>query len=108
MKDDLDGSHALKPDGLGVHGDLTGASASWRDVEVAIKVKGDWNELIARAATYAHCLFVARETRLFALVIALNHKTSVVRSCFFVETGCGYLQRSNSAKPKASECLLVP
>jgi hypothetical protein len=81
------GSDALKPDGLGVHGNLREDPASWRNIEVAIEVKDDWNELITQAAIYASWLFAARESRLFALMIALNHKTSAFRFCFFRRDG---------------------
>jgi hypothetical protein len=43
--------------------------------------------MIAQAATYARCLFAARESRHFVLVIAFNHKTSDTRFCFFRRDG---------------------
>ena len=88
MLEGLDRSKPLKPGGIGTHVPIkTGTKVSWRDVEIAIKVKGTWGNLIAQGATYARCLFAARETRHFALVVAFNHQSFEVRFCFFRRDG---------------------
>ena len=88
MKEVLDGFEPLKPDGIGTHGPIqAGTKVSWRDVEIAIKVKDPWGNLIAQGATYARCLFAARETRHFALLVAFNQKSIEVRFCFFRRDG---------------------
>ena len=55
-------------------------------IEIAVEIKNDWPKLIAQAAAYTCCLLAARETSLFALVIAFNHQTFEVRFCFFSPT----------------------
>ena len=88
MQEGLDGSEPLKPNGIGTHGPIeTGTKVSWRDVEIAIEVKGAWGNLIAQGSMYARCLFAARETRLFALLVAFNHQIFQVRFCFFRRDG---------------------
>jgi hypothetical protein len=91
MKEGMDHSHPLKPDMIGVRGSIEGGrKVSWQDVEVAIEVKGGWPDLIdliAQGATYARCLFAARESRHFVLLIAFNHKSSEIRFCFFRRDG---------------------
>jgi hypothetical protein len=88
MEEVLDGVRPLKPDGIGTHEPIqTGTKVSWRDVEIAVEVKDLWENLISQGATYARCLFAARETRHFALLIAFNHKSCEVRFCFFQRDG---------------------
>ena len=88
VKEGVDGSCPLKPDGVGVEGTIGEKDkVSWTSIEYAVEVKNDWVDLVAQAATYARCMFSARETRQFALVIGFNHQTFDSRFCFFRRDG---------------------
>jgi hypothetical protein len=83
-----DGSHPLKPDGLGCNGEISPTEkVSWRDIRIAVEVKGAWPELVAQAAAYSRCMFASSRGQNYNLVIGFNHKTCEVRFLFFHRGG---------------------
>lgn len=87
MLDGIEGAHPMKPDLLLTFKPLRKHSARWRDVFIPVKVKSDWKSLINQAATYARALFHARKTRIFSVVIGINHQTKDARFLIFHRGG---------------------
>jgi hypothetical protein len=99
-----DGSHPLKPDGLGCNGEISPTGkVSWRDIRVAVEVKGAWPELVAQAATYSCCMFASSRGQNYNLVIEFNRKTCEVRFLFFHrgdETACPAVLKSDVGRQR--------
>ena len=79
-EDGVDGAAPVKPDlvgGLDLKPDERVAwsprDAHVKQVLLPVEVKGDWAPMVSRAATYARCLFSARPSRQFALVLGFQH-----------------------------------
>jgi hypothetical protein len=52
-------------------------------ITLPVEVKKQWRDMISQAATYARCLFGANPMRTFALVLAFNHKSNMLRFLVF-------------------------
>ncbi|KAJ7692362.1 hypothetical protein B0H14DRAFT_834813 [Mycena olivaceomarginata] len=52
-----------------------------------VEVEDEWSELIAQAATYGRSLFSANPSRVFALVLGVNHRTKTLRFLLFHRGG---------------------
>lgn len=86
MADGVHGSEPLKPDALGTF-EAEGSKVAWKDVAVAIKVKGDDQKVWLQAATYAEAMFASRPGCIYAIVITFNHKYTTIR--FSIHSRCG-------------------
>lgn len=89
MHDRVEGGVPLKPDILLTHGvcKVVEGRARWRDVMIAVGVECSWQDLMARAATYAAAMFDAHKSRRFAPVIGFNNETCDFRFIIFHRGG---------------------
>ena len=69
----------LKPDGVGIMGELPLASGtkksdlSWEQVEAAFESKKDVPDMVRQSGTYARSCIMANQTRFFALGVGFNY-----------------------------------
>ncbi|KAF7330801.1 hypothetical protein MVEN_02419300 [Mycena venus] len=56
-------------------------------MQVPVEVKSNWTKLITQAATYGRSLFSAAPSRVFSLVIAINHEEKNLRFLLFHRGG---------------------
>ena len=95
--DGVDRASALKPDISGGNGlsALHKEQLYWkppldksaRRIMLPVEVKNEWKSMVSQAATYARCLFSANPTRTFALVLAFNQETNMLRFLAFHHGG---------------------
>ncbi|ETW78925.1 hypothetical protein HETIRDRAFT_104255 [Heterobasidion irregulare TC 32-1] len=84
---EVDGKGKLKPDLTGCLRKLKPMEkVPWREIEVGIEVKDDWLELLKQANTYGRSM-LEEGSRWYALVIAVNHRTSEARFCWYTRLG---------------------
>jgi hypothetical protein len=86
MADGVHGSDPLKPDALGTF-EAEVSKVAWKDVAVAIEVKGDDYKLWPQAASYAEAMFASRPGCIYAVVITFNPQDTKIR--FSVHSRCG-------------------
>ncbi|KAJ6512169.1 hypothetical protein C8R47DRAFT_684167 [Mycena vitilis] len=95
MGDGIGDAAALQPDLGGVDDKSPAPKLYWSPpdgvkksrMSIPVEVKGEWRELIAQAATYGRCLFSANPSRVFALVLGVNHRRKSLRFLLFHRGG---------------------
>ncbi|KAJ6543851.1 hypothetical protein B0H19DRAFT_1308661 [Mycena capillaripes] len=108
MGDGIDRAHPLKPDLGGVNDRKPAETLYWSPpdgsegsrMQIPVEVKNDWTKMVLQAATYGRSLFSANPSRIFALVIAINHKEKNLRFLIFHRGGLtshARVQLNNSA-----------
>ena len=95
--DGVDRASALKPDISGGNGlsALRKEQLYWkppldksaRRIMLPVEVKNEWKSMVSQAATYARCLFSANPMQTFALVLAFNQETNMLRFLAFHHGG---------------------
>ena len=85
----IEGAHPVKPHLILTRHKKLGSKerVTWRDVDVAIEVKSEWQNLVLQGATYAPALVYSNWMLTFALVIGINHKSRGIRFMFFHRGG---------------------
>jgi hypothetical protein len=74
--DDKYGSiNSLKPDIIGVIGDLPGRKVTWDDIEIVVECKRKDVPMVKQAGTYARCILLNNLRRFFALAIGFHFVT---------------------------------
>jgi hypothetical protein len=64
----MERSKALKPDGIGLPGELpTRRKAPWEDIEIIVEAKKDVKDMVKQAATHASCSLLNDSRHFFAL-----------------------------------------
>jgi Fungal protein kinase len=102
------GSHKrLKPDGVGIIGDLPIETneakkpvLSWEQVEVAFESKGSVKDMVRQSATYARCCALSNQRRFFSLGIGFHFRK--LEAYFFAFHRAG-LSSSRPLKVTTSE-----
>jgi len=111
MLDSVEGAHPVKPDLILTRHKKLGPKerVRWRDVDVAIEVKSEWQNLVLQGASYARALFYSNWTRTFALVIGINYKSRGIRFMFFHRGGVTSTREltMDGEKPMFSEFVRV-
>jgi hypothetical protein len=86
--DRVSGARSLKPDLVGCDEDIKDdQTVYWRSICIPVQVNDSWSDMVAKATTYACCMFAASSGRKFALVIALHYPFNEVRLLFFHRGG---------------------
>ncbi|KAJ7349317.1 hypothetical protein DFH08DRAFT_959475 [Mycena albidolilacea] len=95
MGDGVGDAPPLKPDIGGVNDKNPALTLYWSPsdgldrsrMQLPVEVKDEWSDLIAQAATYGRSLFSANPSRVFALVLGVNHRTKTLRFLLFHRGG---------------------
>ncbi|KAJ7692357.1 hypothetical protein B0H14DRAFT_3175422 [Mycena olivaceomarginata] len=95
MGDGIGDAGPLKPDIGGVNDKNPAPTLYWSPSDgldrsrmlLPVEVEDEWSELIAQAATYGRSLFSANPSRVFALVLGVNHRTKTLRFLLFHRGG---------------------
>ncbi|KAJ7229134.1 hypothetical protein GGX14DRAFT_616962 [Mycena pura] len=59
----------------------------WSEAEIAVEVKENWAHMLLQGTTYGRALMLTRKSRLWSLVICVNHIQKNVRFVFFHRGG---------------------
>lgn len=95
MGDGIGDAPPLRPDIAGVNDKNPAPTLYWSPSDgldrsrmlLPVEVEDEWSELIAQAATYGRSLFSANSSRVFALVLGVNHRTKTLRFLLFHRGG---------------------
>jgi len=106
--DRIEGSAPLKPDVVGGPG-ISGLKEGlyWnppkkqpaRRLMVPVEVKGQWEDMVAQAATYARGLFSTDQSRSFVLVLGFHHLKNQLRFLIFHRGGLAASEVCEVATP---------